>query len=410
MAKLTYISQDGTEKTFDVERFKALIKRKQEPQGTEDRKKSQNAIMMELAESIHVSFSTIKHWYNGHNAPGDLEIISKIAEYFCTDTEKLLTTPDDTAALQEYLAKDRIRSLEAEFMELISPIQLVSSNITLHEYIEFREKPSNPGIVRELQGYFASLCMPVLQYQYGDAQRGAPLDFRATVEIDGAEPILSQNLLDFVNIILYKLPTAERFKIESFYQGEEFRWDKCKPWELSGDLLKFFETGMEYEKFCFKQFAFYSSSGEYEAFKIVDGKWVNFRNEYTPDIIHKEFGTDWGCWNLDMSVDFDFEKHSDILEQLHAAVKKHVPADEYDYCLGAWEDGELQILINSISWFTPKLSVVQDFLDEINKILLPIKDECECGAQGDWFMEEENFAVATWDWFDDGFKVVGTEY
>jgi hypothetical protein len=53
---------------------------------------------------------------------------------------------------------------------------------------------------------------------------------------------------------------------------------------------------------------------------------------------------------------------------------------------------------------------VQALLDEINEIILPIKNECECAADGEWFVDEEAFAVATWCWSDSGFIVVGTEY
>ena len=51
--------------------------------------------MMELADSIHVSFSAVKHWYNGHNAPGNMGIVSQIAAYFGIAPDQLLAARED---------------------------------------------------------------------------------------------------------------------------------------------------------------------------------------------------------------------------------------------------------------------------------------------------------------------------
>lgn len=93
MAKKTYLMQDGTTKTFDTARFRALMRCKWESPGTG--RKSQNTAMMELADSIHVSFSAVKHWYNGHNAPGNMGIVSQIAAYFGIAPDQLLAARED---------------------------------------------------------------------------------------------------------------------------------------------------------------------------------------------------------------------------------------------------------------------------------------------------------------------------
>lgn len=67
-------------------------------------------------------------------------------------------------------------------------------------------------------------------------------------------------------------------------------------------------------------------------------------------------------------------------------------------------------MVDGIVWGTECLREVQDFLDEVNKIILPIKNECNCGAEGTWYITDDAFAVAYIDWFEDGFKVVGTEF
>ena len=52
---------------------------------------------------------------------------------------------------------------------------------------------------------------------------------------------------------------------------------------------------------------------------------------------------------------------------------------------------------------------VQDFLDKVNEVLLPIKDEVSASTNGSWEARND-FAVATWVWTDEGFKVIGTYF
>ena len=113
-------------------------------------------------------------------------------------------------------------------------------------------------------------------------------------------------------------------------------------------------------------------------------------------------------WNVYLAIEFDFDKYPSIHQKLKECVKKHVPSDQYEYCESAWAE-EPENLINGISWPTKKLSVVQDFLDEINAIIKPIDDECYFGAEGKWYYCDAPFAVATWKWTEDGFKVMGAE-
>ena len=75
----------------------------------------------------------------------------------------------------------------------------------------------------------------------------------------------------------------------------------------------------------------------------------------------------------------------------------------------SWEYGDVGTLISSISWYPRKLRVVQDFLDELNRILEPIKSKCDGYGMGNWYITDAPFAIATWDWTEDGFKITGTE-
>lgn len=87
-------------------------------------------------------------------------------------------------------------------------------------------------------------------------------------------------------------------------------------------------------------------------------------------------------YDKDLSLDFDFDEHADILAKLQNAVRKSIPKNEIPYCEQTWADGDLNILCSSIQWNVKKLREIQDFLDFINDIVTPIKDELDAYALG----------------------------
>ena len=131
---------------------------------------------------------------------------------------------------------------------------------------------------------------------------------------------------------------------------------------------------------------------------------------YSADIINKVVPGGWFCWEVNLAIRYDYDRYPDIWPKLDACVKKYIPEDKLKYRDEIREDWGPHVVVGGVAWSPEKLSVVQDFLDEINEIIEPIKDRCECGADGFWYCTDYPFAEATWMWTDDGFKVVGTEY
>lgn len=125
MARQTYITKNGAEKTFDVGQFRTLIRYRQEVQNTEERRKSLNEIMMDLADSVHASFSAVKHWYSGHNGPGSIEMISQIADYLGVETEKLLADPEDAV-------KRVFKNVETVYCHCTSVVYYIKERLVLH--------------------------------------------------------------------------------------------------------------------------------------------------------------------------------------------------------------------------------------------------------------------------------------
>ncbi|MCF0187725.1 MAG: hypothetical protein HUJ98_14705, partial [Bacteroidaceae bacterium] len=159
----------------------------------------------------------------------------------------------------------------------------------------------------------------------------------------------------------------------------------------------------------YKSFEFLYNHGEGGCMKYENGKWLDLESIASPAVLDKDFGENWWDWELCLYCQFDFEKYPEKLRALQTLVKKHVPAEWIERCEFEWSAEGPEFLVNSIDWNPRRLRDVQDFLDEVNQIVLPIKEECDCYCMGDWHIVNGPKATATWDWFEDGFKVVATE-
>ena len=307
----------------------------------------------------------------------------------------------------ENVARYRAEKLFEEYKTFSSPLQIVHGNSDINEFVEFRSKPST-AVVYKLQNYFGYLAMKAIKYQYEEGPE-RELKYEAKILIYGEESRETTNIFDFMESLMEDLPKAKHFSISSSYYGTHFAGQVDDELDVPLDRMIEFDKCENAGDITYKSFEFLYNHGEGGCNKFENGKWLHIADLYSQDILDKDFGEDWWCWNMSLMVEFDTEKHPHILETLQNTVRKHIPEDQIEYCENAWADGDTHILVQSISWFPRKLRVVQNFLDEVNEILAPIKNECECYCIGDWHITTGPKATATWDWFEDGFKVVGTE-
>ena len=305
------------------------------------------------------------------------------------------------------LSKNSVEHLMREFTSLCAPIHLVPGNIDLNECMEFKSKPKQFSTITYIQEHFAFIAMQALKTQFGMLE-DTEIVCSAALTIYGKNGYTTTDLCAFVDGVMRDLPNAEGFKITSNYYGPSIapRFND----EVREDFQKTIEKIGQSEQFTYSSFEFSYNHGMGKCNKYENGEWINFASRYTEDIINQSFGSAWWCWNLDLYVDFDFEKYPDILNALRQSVRKHIPADQVQYCEDAWEDGSPETLINSIVWYPVTLRVVKNFLDEVNNILKPVLHECE-GSAGDcrWYQTKAPFAVAEWIWSEkDGFVIKGT--
>lgn len=304
------------------------------------------------------------------------------------------------------LSKNRVEQLMSEFTQLCAPFRINPGMVDLNECIEFKSKPQQESTITYIQEHFAYIAMQALKAQYGMLENN-DITYSAELAIYGEDGYVTTDPAAVVNGIMRDLTSADGFKITSLYYGPSIA-----PWvddNVREEFSKTVEKMGQCEKFAYTVFEFLYNHGCGGGNRYENGQWITAKLPRSTDILDQDFGKDWWCWNLDLYVDFDYEKYPEILEELHQAVRKHIPEDQIEYCESAWDDKDFDILISSIIWYPRTLRVVQDFLDEVNAILKPIQSEC-VGSGGDcgWFQTGAPFAKADWVWTDQGFKIMGT--
>ena len=95
--KMHYSLPSGETAYFNTSKLKSILLRKSLESEKEGKKRSQQALMMDIADKIGVSSSAIKHWMLGHNAPSDLEKVTDLADGLGVDMMDLLDTEKENA-------------------------------------------------------------------------------------------------------------------------------------------------------------------------------------------------------------------------------------------------------------------------------------------------------------------------
>ena len=302
----------------------------------------------------------------------------------------------------------------------------IEGNVEMHEFLEFKYTPKQSELIEYIQTYLATLLRLSIERSPEKAielDLAYPVMLDAKLIVDGTT-YASADIESFTAALTKKLSKAKSIVVDCTCSGilREFFSDeldkdgngnlnmirKGSVWTGAG-MLDILQAYKRRNTFTYKQAIFYPDSGESKYEKIMNGKEIDVLAAGTSEIINKDFDEEWWSWSLSLWADFDYEKHHDVLIKLRDIVRRMIPKSEIPYCEGIWEDEDNCMLCSGIQWNCMSLKEVQDFLDELNKELLPIKDEVDAGGEGTWEVRKE-FAVATWDWTEQGFKVIGLCY
>lgn len=400
------------------------------------RKSGNRAVHGSEEESVDDAIAVLQDL---HYIAGETACILGLIDDYPLFEDRIATYPESKYANEEDINK-KAREMFLDYVEEFNAQQerdqyllmqdydylahSIEGNVEMHEFLEFKYAPKQSVLIEYLQTYLATLLRLSIERSPERARElelAHPVILDAKLIIDGAT-YTSADIESFVVALMEKLPKAKSIIIDCMCNGvlREFFHDvldeneninmirKNSTWTGAGML----DTLQAYKRrnlFTYKLAIFYPDSGESKYEKILNGREINVIASGTPDIIERKFEEEWWSWNLSLWVDFDYEKHYDVLTKLRDLVRKRIPKAELLYCEESWEEEDSCMLCNGIQWNCESLKEVQTFLDELNKELLPIKDEVDAGGEGTWEVRKD-FAVATWDWTEHGFKVIGLCY
>ena len=319
--------------------------------------------------------------------------------------------------LEQLEALTQLESDEASFNNSLE------GNAVFHEYIEFKKRPLYPIVIDTIIKYINFLVR--IANRECDTEMGT-YDGSNRVEleitIDSSKYFLNND--NFSDTVIRKLLFANSFSIDIRFTGvlreffivsndkgnEAINLVERDPiWKGAGLYDKMLSFKRR-EKFVYKLAILYLDSGEEAYYKIENSKECEILDSHDETLISKVFSDD--CWtseDLNLAVYFDFEKYPQILEKLRKALEDFLPDYAEDMRDNFWDYDENQVICADLALKTDTLGDIQDFIDNINKIIEPIKDEVDCGADG-YLRLCKNFGLATWEWTYDGFKIKATMY
>jgi len=292
------------------------------------------------------------------------------------------------------------------------------SIVEMHEYLEF-DCPVNMNTTTEyIRRYLTYIVNAAVMPVKDEYDKEAPWnDLQATITLKVNETKYSLRKEDHLSgkfpeeMIhgLEALKHAQLFSIDIHADGnlrgfyylvvdketnEQLRTiDEESPWMGHG-MSEYMRFIMRRENFTYKGILIYNTYNyDSEVYYIRDGKSYNIEDISSPNIVSEQDGSIWTGSSIILVVDFDFDAHPDIIEQLHEVVRSSVPQDQLSYIEDVWEEEEQGILLNGTDWKTNDLSIVQDFLNKINSILEPIAETCSYIIEHCWYNLDE-FEVA----------------
>lgn len=302
----------------------------------------------------------------------------------------------------------RVDSLLDEFNEFCSNIDFIPNLMHIDEILEFKAKPSIAKTIKPIQEHFAHYGMLGLRHLRGEQIDKRGFEYKAEITLYGEDGYTTSNLVEFVYALMYDLPKAVGFKIVSHYFGPNPLFDNNvhEPFENTISRIG------EFESFSYSLHEYLFMDGENYYSKYENGEWIDLKKLYTPEIINLKSEEVWASNHLYLHINFDFEAHKDILEELRNLIRAYSSEDDLRVLEDFWEDDDDPGLIMAyFDWDDGAgFKDVRGFLDSIHGIIAPIMDECEGAASGDWFLNDDPFAVATWEWTNNGFRIIGTTY
>ncbi len=237
---------------------------------------------------------------------------------------------------------------------------------------------------------------------------GYDIDASVTFAI-GDEEIKVSSVAE-LDALKERLASAEKFFAEQYGQI----------WSLSPQIATVLEQLSSDTKFYYSEVAFSTCSGEVWYNVQMDGNMtLDYDAAATHDIVAKGFD-DWRldcCYNAaSIKIRFDKLKYPDIYRQISDLTNEMVSENDREY-VKQWDDeiredaeGPEELCISGFEWEHNDFNLLQPYLDRVNEIIRPIRDEIKEASFGGFWADIENLAIATVKYDkENGFQVVGCE-
>ena len=119
----TLVDVDGKQYIFDSNAFSNIVTDRcglRKVGEFTKRLTTQTAVMMNIADNVGVTFDAVKHWKQGDNGPGDIEIVKSMASCLNVNYKKLLIPLFNTSEDTNIMNKNELNIISSIYGECIS--------------------------------------------------------------------------------------------------------------------------------------------------------------------------------------------------------------------------------------------------------------------------------------------------
>lgn len=317
--------------------------------------------------------------------------------------------------IREYIREEsKLDYRMNELKEWINPIQFIPSYMCIHEFLSFDHKPVQQSTMSQIQNHFLTLMLAAKKSEESDYFSGISLSLQMKLSIEGSKTYTTTQLSDVLYGIRYDLPNAERFSIESTYEGGNPSFVEDPQTAL--EHLWLFEEIGERESFTYIDYEFHANSNGYSMSVYKDGKRINPEILSTTDILDKQYESNWIGNEENVVIQYDFLNYPNVLKALKEVVYRYLPEKEQVEFERRIEENDPDLFEISAAFdYMPlyfdckKLGQMQKFFDEINAVIVPVMDQCKCISNHCWYQTQSPYAIAYLEGTDQGFLIKGTE-
>ena len=311
----------------------------------------------------------------------------------------------------------------------------VEGLVDMHEHISFNSKPKHRSTIKLIQEYISFLFrMSKERNKKRESDLYSRVYLDVSIIMNNNDQYSSDENMFEIGINMLEL--ADSFEINirakgnfkeyydvNFEGGTSFVMvDSESIWKGSGIYDELLSCKRR-EDFIYKQTTIYPDGGVINCKKIENGKdyvLSDLMATSSPDILISHPLDSWFSWNPHIRMTFDRERFSKQFEMIKESARRHLPSYQLEDCEREWLDEEEDFLLD----FPQKMDSfqsLQDYLDEINEALYEFDDLDDfdfymgTSKMGEEYpdvlwVSENNFAVASVEWINDEFKVIGCEF